>query len=132
MKKLLLTLCALAAAALASGYDYTYVYILNDSTNMPIKWPLGTTAANSPTPITLKILLDNTKTLSDGNTAATSAVAAAAVWNNNILGDLSLNAVISSGTAGDNNGVNEVSMASTVYGTAFGTGVLRPSLIHHM
>ncbi len=100
-------------ALVTSGPAFTF--ILNSNTGLPIKWPAGTAR--------YKIMLGTSPTYSDGSTPNTSAQAAVDLWNAR-MGSLQIQATQTSGTPGDNNSVNELAFASTVYGKAFEDNVL--------
>src|SRR5437868_10326771 len=65
---------AVTAISAAWGFDY----IDNTRTGLPVKWPPGT--------IPMRILVDNSTVLNDGNTRATSISGAMQSWNQ-VLGD---------------------------------------------
>ncbi|MDI1335131.1 MAG: matrixin family metalloprotease [Lacunisphaera sp.] len=115
----------LAALALStSGLGYTF--ILNASTGLPIKWPGATALQNgaaTPVLVPLNILLDNTTVRTDGTTFATSAQGAAQTWNA-LLGSMQFTTTISTGAPTDHNHVNELAMATTVFGSAFDTSTI--------
>ena len=107
-----LLLAVIAAGAAAFGYTF----ILNDHTGLPIKWPAGA--------FTLRLMLGSTKNLSDGTSFNTSVQNAANAWNT-VIGSTQINCLLmTSGEPADNNSASELGFASTVYGKAFGDGVL--------
>jgi len=106
----------LALVSVSGAFGFTFV--LNKNTGLPIKWPEGT--------IRIKILLGDTKTLSDGTNYNTSARAAAQTWNA-IIGSAQFQTDLvtgPAGTAGDNNEVNELAFADKVYGKDFDANTL--------
>jgi hypothetical protein len=106
MKKTFLLPCAALLIGLLSGF----AFITNSTTNLPIKWPPGT--------ITMSTYLGTTKNLSDGNSQTSSVWAAADVWNQK-LGNEQFQMLLGAGVPADHNHINEITMASDVYGTAF-------------
>lgn len=102
----------LALATLACGFTY----ILNKDTGLPIKLPAGST------PVTL--MLGNSPTYSDGTTPNTSAQAAVQIWNAQ-LGSLQLQpTLVAAGTATDDNDINELAFAATIFGKEFDANTL--------
>ena len=114
MKSLIRLLAALLATTV--GWSYTYIYVNDDPTMLPLKWPPGT--------VPVRIMLGTDKTLTDGSTYNSSAQAAAEAWNA-VLGDLKFQPQsVAPGAAGNGNGVNELAFGSDLFGRAFGSGVL--------
>jgi hypothetical protein len=112
LKSLLFLLLALGSSSLAWGYTY----IFNTATGLPLRWPPGT--------IVMKIYADNVTQLSDHTTRATAIQAALQNWNP-VLGDEQFTSTINpAGAPADNDQVNQVSFASTAYGTAFDASTL--------
>lgn len=97
---------ALALAATAAAHTY----IRNDNTGLPIKWPDGT--------VSLRIMLGSTPVLTDSTNFNTSAQGAAETWNI-LLGSISFQSTLTTGSAVDHNRVNELVFASTIYGKDF-------------
>lgn len=98
-----------------SGGGWAFVFILNPSTGIPVKWPAGT--------VTLHIMLGNDRQLSDGSTFNASAATAAQAWNQ-VLGALRFQTVFTAGTAAERNGRNELAFAANVFGQEFDTNTV--------
>lgn len=102
---------------LACGFDY----IRNDNTGLPLKWAPGS--------IPERLLLDNVTPLSDGNTRASTLIAAMQAWNQQ-LGDAQFSwqiLPVGTGTDGNVGGAgfkSEIFFATTAYGTAFDANTL--------
>ncbi len=105
-------LAALGFASLAWGF----VYLTNDKTGLPLKWPAGS--------IPIKIMVDNSTTLSDGTTRATTIQAATQAWNAVIGSAQFVPQIVVGGSPVDGNGVSEIVFASTAFGTAFDANIL--------
>lgn len=113
LKWLLVALAAtLTAQAYVLNYDASGVYIN--------KWQTS--------PINLQVMLSTTRNLSDGSSQASCVLGAMDIWNAQ-LGTQRLTGTITSGSAATSNGINEITMASTVQGQSFGSGVLAVTLI---
>ncbi|HET7535543.1 MAG TPA: matrixin family metalloprotease, partial [Candidatus Didemnitutus sp.] len=110
---------ALVALVLASvGWGFSF--ILNDGTELPIKWPPG--------PIQMTIIADNTAALSDGNTRAGSIrdamISPQRGWNR-YLGDAAFSPVIQAGGSGtDGNNKNEIFFSDSPYGRSWDSNTL--------
>ncbi len=109
-------IAGLAVIALACGFTF----ITNDTTHLPLKWPPGT--------IPMRIMVDNTTVLSDGNTQATTIQAAmqdsTRGWNH-YLGDAQFTQVImAAGSGADGNSINEIFFSSSPYGKSWDTNTL--------
>ncbi|WP_218938706.1 matrixin family metalloprotease [Oleiharenicola lentus] len=101
----------LVALGLASATGlYAYSFYTNQNTKLPVKWPAGT--------IPLRIMLGASTNLSDGSSFNTSARTAAQTWNN-FLGSTQFQTTFATGTAGDDNDVNELGFAANVFGKDF-------------
>jgi len=105
-----------ALLALACGF----VFIKNDTTGLPLKWAPGN--------IVMKLMVDNSTVLSDGNTRATTLQAAlqdaTRGWNPN-LGDAQFTStIVAPGSGADGNSVNEVFFSSSPYGTSWDSNTL--------
>ncbi|HWA26466.1 MAG TPA: matrixin family metalloprotease [Lacunisphaera sp.] len=116
VRRIGLTLLTLGLAAAGMGFTFTF----NDSTRLPIKWPAK--------PITIRIMLGGTTTLSDGLTFNESARAAAQTWNT-VIGSAQIQSTFATGTPAeqtnnDQTPVNELGFSSTVFGRPFDSGVL--------
>jgi hypothetical protein len=106
---------ALAAGLAMAATSFGFTYILNSHTGLPIKWPAGT--------VPYRIMLGSTANLTDGSSFNSSAQAAIDLWNAR-MGSVQIQGTATTGTPGDNNNVNELAFASTVYGKAFEENVL--------
>ncbi len=113
----------LVAAVLVVPTVSAFTYILNSRTGLPIKW--------SPATVSIRILLGTTPTLFDGTNYSTSAEAAAQIWNAQI-GSMRFQGTITTGTATESNGRNELVFAADVFGTAFETDVLAITTTHYV
>lgn len=105
---------ALLAGLLVATSAWGFAFIKDGRTQgaLPIKWEPGTVAIQS-------------KLGTVGGTNFDAAAQAAAQNWNAIMGNLQLNAQVTSGTtAGRTNGINEMVFASDVFGTAFESNVL--------
>lgn len=105
-------------AVITATGAFAYTFVLNQNTKLPVKWPAGT--------IRLKILLGDTKTLSDGSTYNASARTASQTWNA-ILGSAQFQSDLVSGAGGspaDNNDVNELGFSNKIYGKDFDSETL--------
>lgn len=108
----MLALFGMAAAAFA------YTFIINDGdgtsqrpgTGLPIKWPAGH--------IRLKLMLGDTANLHDGSSFNQSAHTAAQTWNA-VLGSAQFQTTFATGNPTDNNDLNELGFASTIFGRDF-------------
>jgi sugar lactone lactonase YvrE len=112
MKRWFILVAVLAPASLAWGFSY----ITNSGTGLPIKWPAGS--------IPVRIMADNSVTLSDGTTRATAIQEATQSWNDLIGSAQFTPQILPAGPAGDGNGVSEIVFASSVYGRSFDANVL--------
>src|SRR5882757_3398778 len=102
-------LAVLAGGIAASAAAFTF--ILNSGTSLPIKWPA---AQSVPGTISLKILLGDSPTLSDGSTFNTSARSATQTWNL-LLGSVQISTTFATGTPDADNDVSEMAFTSSVY-----------------
>ncbi len=101
----------LVALGLASATGaFAYTFYTNQNTKLPVKWPAGT--------IPLRVMLGDTANLSDGSSFNTSARTATQTWNN-FLGSAQFQTTFATGTAGDDNDVNELGFAANVFGQDF-------------
>ncbi len=89
---------------------FAYSFYINQSTKLPVKWPAGT--------IPLRVMLGDTANLSDGSSFNTSVRTATQTWNN-FLGSTQFQTTFATGTAGNDNDVNELGFAATVFGKDF-------------
>jgi hypothetical protein len=113
----LLAVGAAIGAALAAAVSApAYAFIDNSTTHLPIKWPAGT--------VSVDIIADNTTTLLDGTTLAGSIQVASQAWNGYLGNEQMTASIHPSDTPHDDDGANQVSFASTIYGTAFDSDVL--------
>jgi hypothetical protein len=92
-----------------------FAFIVNSGDGLPVKWQRRD--------ISLKIMLGDSSTLSDGSTYNSSASVAAQTWNN-VIGAAQIQTTFVTGSASNNNGVSEIAFATTVFGRDFGSGVL--------
>jgi hypothetical protein len=116
----LLRRVGLAGLGLAVGVSaVAFTFVLSDSTGLPIKWPAG--------PLPVRIMLGDTATLFDGSTFNTSARTAAQTWNA-VMGSAQIQTTFVTGTPDDDNDINEMAFASTIYGRPFGEDVLAVTL----
>lgn len=106
---------ALAGLALAAAGAMAYTFVLNNNTGIPIKWPAGN--------IPIRIMLGDTANLSDGTSFNTSARAAAEAWNA-FLGSARFQTTFVTGTADDDNDLNELAFSDKVFGQDFDPGTL--------
>lgn len=106
----------LALIGLACGF----AFLTNSHTGLPVKWPPGN--------IPIRIMVDNTTVLSDGNTRATSIQAALVDltrgWNHNLGNAQFVPVILGPGSGSDGNSVNEVFFSSSPYGMAWDTNTL--------
>ncbi|MES1168766.1 MAG: matrixin family metalloprotease [Oleiharenicola lentus] len=105
-------LAFLGLGAVATALAFTFTL---GGTGLPIKWPPG--------PIPVTVMLGDTTTLSDGSNYNTSARTAAGIWNGQ-LGSAQLQVTFATGTAHEDNNLNEVCFAANIFGRSFGDGVL--------
>ncbi|HLP26025.1 MAG TPA: matrixin family metalloprotease, partial [Acidobacteriota bacterium] len=104
----------LALASVAPAYDL----IRNQSAL--VKWPNGD--------IPMQIKMGTTPSLQDGTNYSSSVQAAMTTWNAS-LRNVQFNGTIAAAGAGaDRNGINEIFLASDVYGEAFEANVLAVTL----
>jgi hypothetical protein len=113
---LLLTAAGTALITLACGF----AFIKNTDTGLPLKWAPGT--------IPMKVMVDNTTVLSDGNTRATAVQAtlqdSTRGWNHN-LGDAQFApTILAVGSGTDGNNLNEVFFAGSPYSGNWDTNTL--------
>ncbi|HYC71143.1 MAG TPA: matrixin family metalloprotease [Opitutaceae bacterium] len=102
-------LAILALLAVAGGAG-AFTFLRNESTGLPIKWPAG--------PIPFRIMLGEAENLSDGTSFNTTADAAAQQWNA-VLGNGRFTTTLTTGTAAEGNGLNEMIFGATIFGRAF-------------
>lgn len=114
LRRLLTLGCALAASTAALAFSHI-VDKRETGTPLPIKWPAGT--------IPLRLLLGSSTTLIDGTNYNSSAQAAAQAWNA-VLGNAQITTTVATGAPSDDNRVNELAFAATIYGMEFDTNVL--------
>jgi len=92
-----------------------FTFILNPNTGLPTKWPAG--------PIPLTISLGDTANLSDGTSFNHTAYNAALKWNA-VIGSAQFQVTTAPpADPAQQNGINEMVFASTVYGRTFPAGV---------
>ena len=107
--------------ACLSGSAHAYDFITDESGIYVITWDPGTVS------MVLKLPAP-TSSLTDGSTYNSSVQAAMSAWNSR-LGTLQLSSQIQAVSPATNgNGINEITMESTVGGEAFGTNVLAVTL----
>jgi hypothetical protein len=109
----LLFLLAVTVVQFASGY----AYILDSSSNQPVRWPPGS--------IVMRIQLGTQATSSNGN-VSNAVLTAMQSWNSN-LETVSFSGLIQApapGTYVDGGGTNEIFFNNTLFGTAFGSSTL--------
>lgn len=94
---------------------WPFAHVLNDRTQLPIKWPAGS--------IRIRLLLGDTTNLSDGSSFNQSARTAAQAWNA-VMGSAQFATETATGTPSESNGINELAFAAQVYGRDFGENVL--------
>jgi hypothetical protein len=117
VRRAALTALALGAAVTAGSF----ALILNksqpppDGTGLPVKWPAGT--------VPLRLMLGDTANLSDGLSFNQSARIAAQAWND-VLGSVQLQTSFATGTATQDNDVNELAFAPRVFGQEFDPSTL--------
>ncbi len=120
LRGLLLALAAVAAATLAPAYD-----LIRGPGGARVTWNNGT--------IPLVIRMPQTPTFQDGTNYATSVQAAIAAWNEQLANVQLAGQIVAPGAAADN-GINEIVLASQIYGDAtnppedFGPNVLAVTL----
>lgn len=103
---------ALVLASLGLGFSF----IINTRTGLPVKWPSG--------PVTVRIMLGSSPTLSDGSDYSASVQTATQIWNG-LIGAMQFQPQIGApGSPGDGNNINELAFASTVFGRAFDANTL--------
>jgi hypothetical protein len=112
-----LALCVFSfGAVVARGY----VLLTDESNIYAVKWYVN--------PVTMQVKLSNVANLADGNSYQSSVVSAMNSWNAQ-LRTVQLAPVLSSpGTHRSGNGINEISMDSTIDGDAFSSGTLAVTL----
>lgn len=117
--KTLRLVLSLLAGLLAAISAWSFVYILDrrdNGTPLPLKWPPGSVA--------IQIKLGSATNLSDGTSFNTSAQAAAQTWNTH-LGNLQITtSTAPEGPADEDNNLNELVFASSVFGEAFDTNTV--------
>lgn len=105
-----------ALIALACGF----AFIKNDTTGLPLKWAPGN--------IPMKLMVDNTTVLSDGNTRASSLAAAmqdaTRGWNHNLGDARFVPTIVAVGSGADGNGINEVFFSNAPYSMSWDTNTL--------
>ena len=108
----------LTVVTLACGFQYAY--ITNDTTGLPLKWTPGS--------IPMRIMVDNTTLLTDGNTRATSIQAAmidaTRGWNAYIGSVQFVPQILPAGSGADGDNINQIFFTSTPYSDSWETNTL--------
>jgi hypothetical protein len=110
----------LFASLILTSLAWGYSLITDDSGIYVIKW--------QHSPVTMRIMLPATTTLSDGTTMTSSVVAATQAWNAQLGTVQFATETAPVGAYSNGNGVNEIVLDSTADGEAFGSGILALTL----
>ncbi len=92
-----------------AGVSWGYTFIT--SGGQPVKW--------NPGSVNFTIIADNSTSLFDGTTRATSIQQAMQLWNNRIAGVQFVPTIAPGASAGDGNGANEVIFSPNIFGDPF-------------
>ncbi|MBS0631493.1 MAG: matrixin family metalloprotease [Verrucomicrobia bacterium] len=119
IKSLLRLAIILAAGWALLAPAFAYVLIRDASGVYVITWPPGY--------VPIQVKLSQAATLSDGNSQASSVLAAMQSWNA-VLGTVQLAGTVADGTYALDNAINEIAMDTAIDGESFDSGTLAVTL----